>query len=114
MSNSSLHNYGAAELADALGEAKAALRGAKARVNALQNELTRRGWTRAVGHQYTVTRSRFERLEPDRDALKQALGERWSYFLMPVPVTRWNVSEIEHSGAARVSAAEPLEFFAAA
>lgn len=53
-----LHNYGVRDLADALGEAKADLRGAKARVDLIEDELARRGVVRCIGSRWQAKRSK--------------------------------------------------------
>jgi hypothetical protein len=95
--NSVFHNYDLAGLADQLGEVKAARRGLELRERQLQQELERRGVVSLVGHEYRVQRSKFERLDPDRDKLRARLGIAVyeAEFCKAVPVVRWTCTAIE-------------------
>lgn len=94
-----LHNYSLPMLADTFAEVAAEYRGAKARKKAVEEELARRGVVRCVGERYEIKRSKFDRMDPDRDALKAELGERWSEFQKVVPITRWTATEVARRAA---------------
>ena len=51
---------------------------------------------RCIGERWRVVRSRFDRTDPDRDALRAELGDRYAAeFCKVVPVTKWTCSAVE-------------------
>jgi hypothetical protein len=105
--NSVFHNYDLASLADQLGEVKAARRGLEMREKLIQQELERRGVVSLIGHEYSVKRSKFDRLDPDRDKLKAKLGIAVyeAEFCKLVPVTRWTCTAVKAGATSQQRAA---------
>ena len=104
--NSVFHNYDLALLADQLGDTEAARRGLELREQLIQQELERRGVVSLIGHEYRVQRSKFERLDPDRDKLRVKLGVAVyeTEFCKSVPVTRWTCTKIADDSGQRRAA----------
>ena len=74
------HNLSNEMLADALGHADAALKGAEAECKSLKDEFKRRGLLTVAGEHFTVTRSEQIAGRLDVTAVKQYLGDSWRRF----------------------------------
>ncbi len=77
---SRFHNLPDEALADVLGHADAALKGAEADCKALKDEFKRRGLVEAVGEAFTVTATEQIAGRLDVAAVKQYLGNSWHRF----------------------------------
>jgi hypothetical protein len=74
------HNLSNEALADALGAADAALKGAETECKALKDEFKRRGLIDAAGEHFAVRASEQISGRLDVAAVKQHLGESWRRF----------------------------------
>jgi len=77
---SRFHNLSDGALADALGSADAALKGAEAECKLLKDEFKRRGLVEVVGDNFTVTATEQIAGRLDVSAVKQYLGDSWHRF----------------------------------
>jgi hypothetical protein len=77
---SRFHNLSNEALADALGHADAALKGAEAECKALKDEFKHRGLHTVAGDSFTVTRSEQIAGRLDVKAVKEYLGESYRRF----------------------------------
>jgi hypothetical protein len=77
---SRFHNLSPEQLADAIGQADALLKGAEAECKALKDEFKSRGLLTASGEHFTVTRSDQVSSRLDTKAVKQFLGDAWRKF----------------------------------
>jgi hypothetical protein len=84
---SRFHNLSDAALADALGAADAAAKGAEAECKALKDEIKRRGITQATGDHFIVTATDQIAGRLDTKAVKEFLGEAYHRFEMAVVST---------------------------
>lgn len=94
---SRFHNLSDTALADALGHADAALKGAEAECKALKDEFKRRGLREAAGDSFTVTATEQIAGRLDTAAVKQYLGDSWRRFEVAAITT-----------VIRIKAAKPL------
>jgi hypothetical protein len=74
------HNLSNEALADAIGHADTALKGAEAECKALKEEFKSRGLLTAAGDRFAVTRSDQVSSRLDVGAVKQFLGDAWRKF----------------------------------
>lgn len=77
---SRFHNLSAEGLADALGHADAALKGAEAECKLLKDEFKRRRLVEAAGDSFTVTATEQIAGRLDVCAVKEYLGNSWHRF----------------------------------
>jgi hypothetical protein len=77
---SRFHNLSNEMLADALGQADAALKGAEAEAKALKDEFKRRGLLEVAGDNFTVTATEQIAGRLDVKAVKDYLGESYRRF----------------------------------
>jgi hypothetical protein len=77
---SRFHNLSNEALADALGDADAALKGAEAECKSLKDEFKRRGLAEVAGDYFTVTATEQIAGRLDVAAVKQHLGDYWHRF----------------------------------
>lgn len=77
---SRFHNLSNEALADALGNADAALKGAEAECKSLKDEFKRRGLTEVAGDSFTVTATEQIAGRLDTKAVKEYLGESYRRF----------------------------------
>jgi hypothetical protein len=75
ITTSRFHNLSDAALADALGRADAALKGAEAECTALKDEFKRRGLSAAAGSNFTVTATGQFSTRLDTKAIREFLGD---------------------------------------
>jgi hypothetical protein len=77
---SRFHNLSDQMLADALGHADAALKGAEAECKSLKDEFKRRGLTEVAGDEFTVTGTEQIAGRLDVKAVKDYLGDSYRRF----------------------------------
>jgi hypothetical protein len=87
-------------LADALGLADGALKGAEAECKALKDEFKRRGLTEVVGDHFTVTATEQIAGRLDVQAVKQYLGESWRRFEVAAVTTVIRIKAVQRFAAA--------------
>lgn len=97
---SRFHNLSNAQIADALGHADAALKGAEAECRDLKNEIKRRGLTEAIGNHFTVTAAEQIAGRLDTAAVKDFLGEAYHRFEKAVVSTVIRVKAVHRLAAA--------------
>src|ERR1700728_4887469 len=81
---SRFHNLSNEALADALGHADAALKGAEAECKSLKDEFKSRGLVEVTGDGFTVTATEQIAGRLDTKAVKEFLGETYRRFEVPV------------------------------
>jgi len=84
---SRFHNLSNEALADMLGQADAALKGAEAECKLLKEEFKRRGVAEVAGEQFTVTATEQIAGRLDAKAVKEFLGESYHRFEMAIVST---------------------------
>jgi hypothetical protein len=77
---SRFHNLSNEALADALGHADAALKGAEAECKSLKDEIKRRGLLEVAGDNFAIRVSEQIASRLDVGAVKQYLGDSWRRF----------------------------------
>jgi hypothetical protein len=77
---SRFHNLSDEALADTLGQADAALKGAEAECKALKDEVKRRGLLEATGENFAIRVAEQISGRLEVTAVKQHLGESWRRF----------------------------------
>ena len=97
---SKFHNLSNEVLADAIGHADAALKGAEAESKALKEEFKSRGLLTAVGERFTVTRSDQFSSRLDVAAVKQFLGDAWRKFETASITTVIRIKAVQQLAAA--------------
>src|ERR1700733_12519857 len=80
ISPSRFHNLSNEALADLLGQADAAVKGAEAECKLLKDEFKRRGLVEVAGNRFTVTSTEQIAGRLDSKALKEYLGESYHRF----------------------------------
>jgi hypothetical protein len=94
------HNLSHEQLADAIGNADALLKGAEAEVKALKDEFKTRGLLTAAGEHFTVTRSDQVSSRLDTKAVKQFLGDAWRKFETASITTVIRIKSVERLASA--------------
>jgi hypothetical protein len=89
------HNLSNEDLADAIGQADALLKGAEAEVKALKDEFKARGLLTAAGEHFTVNRSDQISSRLDTAAVKAFLGDAWRRFETPSITTVIRVKAVQ-------------------
>jgi hypothetical protein len=97
---SRFHNLSNEALADALGHADAALKGAEAECKALKDEFKRRALLEIAGIHFTVRASEQISGRLDANAVKAFLGESWHRFEVAVVSTVIRIKAVESFAAA--------------
>jgi hypothetical protein len=97
---SRFHNLSAEQLADAIGNADAVLKGAEAQAKALKEEFKARGILAASGQRFTVTRSDQVSSRPDVQAVKRFLGDECRKFETANITTVIRIRAVERLAAA--------------
>jgi hypothetical protein len=92
---SRFHNLSNEMLADALGHADAALKGAEAESKLLKDEYKRRGLLTVAGEHFTVTRTEQISGRLDVTAVKQYLGDSWRRFEIATVSTVIRVKSVQ-------------------
>jgi hypothetical protein len=89
------HNLSNEALADALGHADGALKGAEAECKLLKDEIKRRGLIEVVGENFTVTATEQIAGRLDVKAVKQYLGDSYRRFEVAVVSTVIRVKAVQ-------------------
>jgi hypothetical protein len=97
---SRFHNLSNEALADALGHADAALKGAEAECKSLKDEFKRRGLTEVAGDSFTVTATEQIAGRLDTRAVKEYLGESYRRFEVAAVSTVIRVKAIQRYASA--------------
>jgi hypothetical protein len=98
--HSRFHNLSAEQLADAIGNADAVLKGAEAQAKALKEEFKRRGLFDAAGEHFAVRASEQISGRLDAKAVREFLGERYHRFEVAVVSTVIRIRAVERLAAA--------------
>jgi hypothetical protein len=99
-SPSRFHNLSNEALADMLGQADAALKGAEAEVKLLKEEFKARGLVEVAGDQFTVTATEQIAGRLDSKAVKEYLGESYRRFEVAVISTVIRIKAVQRFAAA--------------
>jgi hypothetical protein len=94
------HNLSHEQLADAIGQADAVLKGAEAEVKALKDEFKSRGLLNAAGEHFTITRSDQVSSRLDVAAVKAFLGDAWRKFETGSIMTVIRIKAVQQLAAA--------------
>jgi hypothetical protein len=97
---SRFHNLSNAALADALGHADAALKGAEAECKALKDEVKRRALLEATGENFAIRVAEQISGRLDVAAVKQYLGESWHRFEVATVSTVIRIKAVRSFAAA--------------
>ena len=98
--HSRFHNLSAEQLADAIGNADAVLKGAEAQAKALKEEFKARGLLAAAGEHFTITRSDQVSSRLDVAAVKSFLGDAWRKFESASITTVIRIKAVQRLAAA--------------
>jgi hypothetical protein len=99
-SPSRFHNLSNEALADLLGHADAALKGAEAECKLLKDEFKRRGLVEVAGDNFTVTATEQIAGRLDSKAVKAYLGESYHRFEVAVVSTVVRIKAVQRFAAA--------------
>jgi hypothetical protein len=94
------HNLSAEQLADAIGNADAVLKGAEADCKALKEEFKRRGLTEVSGASFAVTATEQIAGRMDTKAVREFLGDAYPRFEVPVISTVIRIKAVQQLAAA--------------
>lgn len=97
---SRFHNLSSEALADALGHADAALKGAEVECKALKDEFKRRGLTEVHGDNFLVTATEQIAGRLDGTAVKEFLGDAYHRFEKAIVSTVIRVKAVHRLAAA--------------
>jgi|SRR5580658_6710417 hypothetical protein len=97
---SRFHNLSNAALADALGHADAALKGAEAECKLLKDEFKRRGLIDAFGENFAVRASEQIAGRLDTKAVKEYLGDSYRRFEVAVVSTVIRIKAVQRFASA--------------
>jgi hypothetical protein len=97
---SRFHNLSNAALADALGHADAALKGAEAECKLLKDEFKRRGLIDAFGESFAVRASEQIAGRLDTKAVKEYLGDSYRRFEVAVVSTVIRIKAVQRFASA--------------
>src|SRR5947207_259053 len=97
---SRFHNLSHADLADALGQADAVLKGAEAECQSLKDEFKRRGLLEVAGDHFTVRASEQISGRLDTKAVKEFLGDSWRRFEVAVVSTVIRIKTVDRLASA--------------
>jgi hypothetical protein len=100
ISQSRFHNVSNKALADTLGHADAALKGAEAECKLLKDEFKRRGLVEVAGDKFTVTATEQIAGRLDAKAVKDYLGESYRRFEAAVVSTVIRVKSVQRFASA--------------
>src|ERR1700684_2578792 len=93
------HNLSNEALADAIGHADAALKGAEAECKALKDEFKGRGLTEVAGDSFAVTATEQIAGRLDVPSVKQYLGESWHRFEVATVSTVIRIKAVQRFAA---------------
>jgi hypothetical protein len=97
---SRFHNLSNGQLADALGNADAVLKGAEAECKALKDEIKHRGLLEAAGDNFAIRVSEQISGRLDVAAVKQYLGDSWRRFEVATVSTVVRIKAVKPLAAA--------------
>jgi hypothetical protein len=100
ISQSRFHNLSNRALADTLGHADAALKGAEAECKSLKDEFKRRGLVEVAGDNFTVTATGQIGGRLDTRAVKEFLGESYRRFEVAVVSTVIRIKSVQRFASA--------------
>src|ERR1700735_3619614 len=95
-----VHNLADPALADALGHADAAVKGAEAECKLLKDEFKRRGLVEVAGDRFTVTATEQIAGRLDSKAVKEYLGESYRRFEVAVISTVVRIKAVQRFATA--------------